>query len=70
MTTLLLTVKEAATELRVSPDTVYRRISAGLLRAVNIAEPGDPSRTRIRRADLEKYIASCTAPALRKGTAA
>lgn len=68
--TALLTIPEVAAELRVSEDTVYRRIAKGRLRAVNIAEPGDPSKTRIRRADLEAYIKSCEQPVLRKGAAA
>lgn len=68
--TTLLRIPEVADELRVSPDTVYRRISKGLLKAVNVAAPGQRSITRIRRVDLDRYIASCEAPALHKGSAA
>lgn len=68
--TTLLTIPETAKELRASVDTVYRRISDGLIKTVNIAPPGKRSKTRIRRVDLDRYIASCEAPTLRKGSAA
>lgn len=57
--TELMTIPDVATSLRVSPDTVYRRISDGLLKTVNIAKPGQRSKTRIRRVDFEAYLKSC-----------
>ncbi len=51
--TLLLTVAEAATELRVSGRTVERMVREGVLLAVRIGKRGDQ---RIRRADLEKFV--------------
>lgn len=56
---LLLTIPEAAAELRVHTKTVYARISAGLIKTVNLAETGNRSKTRIRRSELERYIKSC-----------
>ena len=59
--TALLKVVEAADELRVSPDTVYRRIASGELPAVDIAPAGAwKSMTRIRREDLDAYITART----------
>jgi excisionase family DNA binding protein len=40
----LLTVKEAAHKLRVSPLTIRRRISAGELEALQLGGPGKPIR--------------------------
>lgn len=55
-----LTVLEVAAELRVSDDTVYRRIAAGELRAIDIAPAGArKSKTRIRRKDLDAYLEAC-----------
>ena len=51
----LLTTREVADELRVSLTTVYRLISAGGLRAVQIAGPA--SSLRIRREDLDRFEA-------------
>jgi excisionase family DNA binding protein len=42
--TRLLTVKEAAYKLRVSPLTIRRRISAGELEALQLGGPGKPLR--------------------------
>lgn len=55
--TILLTVPEAADELRVCKDTVYALIAAGDLRARNIARPGSRSKTRIERTSIEEYVA-------------
>lgn len=56
---LLLTIPEAAAELGVHRDTVYDRISEGLIRTVNLAKPGQRSKARIERRELERYIRSC-----------
>lgn len=49
---LLLTVPEAASELRVHRMTVYRLLEEGKLRAVRVR-----AALRIPRAELEKFIA-------------
>lgn len=55
----LLTVVETAIELRVSPDTVYRRIASGDLLAIDIAPDGAwKPKTRVRRSDLDAYLES------------
>jgi excisionase family DNA binding protein len=57
--TTLLTIPEAAVELRVHRDTVYKLISDGLLRAVDARHPSArKSKTRVRREDLAAYVAS------------
>jgi excisionase family DNA binding protein len=57
----LLTIGETAAELRVSPDTVYRLISAGDLAAVDVAPSGSRRpKTRVERSDLAVYIKSRT----------
>lgn len=56
--TALLTVPEAAAELRVHRDTVYALIADRSLRAVNIARAGSRSKTRIPREALDAYVAS------------
>src|SRR5919197_3358462 len=48
----LLTVKEAASLLKVSPVTIKRYLKSGLLRAFHIG----PRAIRIRREDLEKLL--------------
>lgn len=59
--TKLLTIRETAERLGVkAPNTVYALISAGKLRAVDIAATGTRSRTRIREDDLQDYIDSVT----------
>jgi excisionase family DNA binding protein len=60
----LLTPKEAGDRLRCSEKHVYRLIARGLLRAVDIAQPGSRKpKTRIRSDDLDAYIdASTRAP--------
>lgn len=59
MSTLLLTIEEVAEELRISPDSVYRLISAGDLQTVNVGT-GRRSRTRVTRVALEKFAANRT----------
>lgn len=58
--TLLLTIREAADELRISENSVYRLISIGMLPSTNIAATGRRARTRIPRRALEQYIAERT----------
>jgi excisionase family DNA binding protein len=53
--TALLTVKETATELRVSPNTVYRMISDGSLRTVDIGREGR-AKTRVARKEIDRFI--------------
>lgn len=50
--TALLTVREAAIELRCSPNTVYTRISEGRLRYVDIGAKG----IRVSRKELDRFI--------------
>jgi excisionase family DNA binding protein len=52
--TLLLTPEEAATELRISGRQVERMVREGSLKAVRIGKRG---RMRIRREDLERFVA-------------
>lgn len=59
MSTLVLTIAEAAEELRVSEMTVYRLISAGDLDTCDVGT-GRRARTRIPRAALEAYVAGRT----------
>lgn len=57
----LYTIEEAAEILSCSGMTVYRKVLAGELRAVNIAGDGATrSKTRIRSDDLTAYIESKT----------
>lgn len=55
----LLTVKEAADELRISADSLYRHISGGAVQTVNVGSVKRP-RTRITRAALDEFIAART----------
>ncbi|MEZ2406100.1 helix-turn-helix domain-containing protein [Bosea sp. RCC_152_1] len=48
----LLTVKEAATLLRISPSTVYRRVNAGHLTLVR----WDPRLSRVTLNDPERLL--------------
>jgi excisionase family DNA binding protein len=52
----LLTVEEVAAELRVSPQTVYRRIGAGELEAVQLGR-GSKAPIRIRVGAVERFLA-------------
>lgn len=56
MTTELFTVPEAAERLKISRNGVYRLISLGQLRAVDVSVTGKGSKTRIRSDDLQAYI--------------
>lgn len=57
--TMLLTIPEAAVELRRSRGTVYRMITDGDLEAIDIARPGSrETELRIRREALKAYIDS------------
>jgi excisionase family DNA binding protein len=59
--TALLTIREAAVELRCSPKTVYRRIASGELEVTDIAATGAYStRSRVPRESLDAYIKSRT----------
>ena len=61
MSTKLLTIPETADELGISPNTVYKMIACGDLRAVDMAVPGArSSKTRIRLEDLEAFIEART----------
>ncbi len=52
--TLLLTIPEAAVELRVSRQTVYRRIASGRLQSTDVGE-GGRTLMRVPRAALDAY---------------
>jgi excisionase family DNA binding protein len=66
---VLLTIPETAKALGLkTTDAVYERISDGRLRAVNLAKPGERSKTRIRSDDLAAYIESCTRPAIKRAS--
>ena len=57
----LLTIPEVADELKLAPNTVYKMIAAGDLRAVDMSVPGArKSKTRIRRDDLEAFVEART----------
>jgi excisionase family DNA binding protein len=47
----LLTIKDVAERLRVTPSTVYKLITDGKLRSFKVG-----NRYRINEADLEKYM--------------
>ncbi|MEV4181686.1 helix-turn-helix domain-containing protein [Streptosporangium canum] len=68
----LLTVPEAAEQLRLSERQVYRLIGDGELRVVDVSRPGSRrSKTRVRSDDLTDYINAKTSdevsPAVRFG---
>lgn len=57
MSAKLLTIPETAEELGISPNTVYKMIRCGDLRAVDMAVPGAKApKTRVRQEDLEAFI--------------
>ena len=61
MSTKLLTIPETADELGISPNTVYKMIACGDLRAVDMAVPGARRpKTRVREEDLVSFIESRT----------
>lgn len=53
----LLTVDEVAAELRLSPQTVYRRIGAGELAAVQLGS-GPKAPIRVRAGAVAQFLAS------------
>ena len=56
--TLLFTIPETATELRLSEPTVYAHIADGSLEAIDIARPGArATKLRVPYAAIEKFIA-------------
>jgi len=60
VTPRLLPVEAAATQLAVSPNTVYRLIARGALRAVDVDASGRKPRLRVREDDLGRFINSRT----------
>lgn len=62
---LLMTLREAGDELRISEDSVYRLVQRGRLAAVDVGT-GRRARTRIRRAELERFIEANTRTAGRR----
>ena len=61
MSTKLLTIPQVADELEVAPNTVYKLIAEGGLRAVDMATAGARrSKTRVRADDLEAFIEART----------
>ena len=57
MSTQLLTIPQAADRLEIAPNTVYRLIASGDLRAVDMAVSGTrKSKTRVREDDLDAFI--------------
>ena len=69
----LLTIPDAAERLGCSEMHIYRMVSSGELRAVDISQKGArKSKTRIRSDDLDAYIEARTrcAPPARPGTPA
>lgn len=58
---VLFTPREAGDRLRCSENHVYRLIARGMLRAVDIAQPGSRKpKTRVRSDDLDAYIDAST----------
>lgn len=56
--TALLTVKQTAKLLAASPATVYRRIHAGELKAVDIGAKTGKPRLRVEESALAAYVAT------------
>jgi len=52
----LMTVKETAERLRVTPQTVFNYLKAGILQAVRIGGAGKTGRTLIAESELERFI--------------
>ncbi len=65
--TQLLSIPAAAARLACSRAHVYRLLSAGALRAVEIKATGTRSKTRVREEDLEAYIEGRTRSAPKGG---
>ena len=59
----LLTVDEVAARLRLSPQTVYRRIDAGELEAVQLGR-GPKAPLRVRVGAVDQFLARCSVNAL------
>jgi excisionase family DNA binding protein len=58
--TLLLTIPEAAAELRIGKVKVYELISDGELDAIDIARPGSKrTHLRVPRTSLDAYVKGC-----------
>lgn len=53
----VLNPPDVAERLRVSPDTVHGWIRSGQLKASNLAAPGRRPRYKIRREDLDNFLA-------------
>ena len=71
-TTRLFTIPQAAEQLGVSENHVYRLIASGVLRAVDVRQPGSRRpKTRVREDDLAAFIDAHTrdAKTLRSVTA-
>lgn len=66
--TALLTIPEAAAELRIHRDSVYELIACGALKAVDVAVKRTRTKTRVRRVDLEQFIADRTRSAQRRAS--
>jgi excisionase family DNA binding protein len=57
----LLTVPQAASELGIAPNTLFKMIAAGELRVVDMASPGSKRpKSRVRADDLQAFIESRT----------
>lgn len=56
MNTELLTIPEAAERLKCSKGSVYRLISLGQLRAVDLSVTGTRSKSRVRSDDVQALI--------------
>ena len=59
----LLSVRQVATIIGSSPQSVYNLIADKSLPAIQLG----PRRTRIRRSDLDDYLSGRTAPVARRG---
>lgn len=65
-TTKLFTIPQAADQLGVSPNHVYRLIAAGALRSVDMRQPKSrKAKTRVRADDLAAFIDKQTRTKLR-----
>lgn len=60
MSEQLLTIADVASELRCSTKTVRRAIDSRALAAVDIANRGNRAAWRVRRTDLDEWIAQRT----------
>ncbi len=57
----LYTPAEAGERIRASESHIYRLVADGVLRSVDIAQPGSKkAKTRIRSDDLDAYIEAST----------